>query len=155
MLCQQEESRHRDHEVVVKQFLDAIFSNQYPEQNKQALIAQCLSEHIRCNGFPEFNPQNRTEFSGFLNYLHDVFKQLTYCVEPLLFDSASVFTRFTIQGTHNEEFMGLAASGGTIRFTAVAFFKIHNNRIHEIVMYNKSVTLMTTKGHVYQLKKTD
>ncbi|MEN0036645.1 MAG: ester cyclase [Cellvibrio sp.] len=153
MLYPQEELLQRDNELLVKGFLDAIFSNQYPGHDRNGLFAQALSEQINCWGFPEFNPQNHLEFSGFLNYLHDVFRDSKYCIEPLLADDKNVFTRFHVQGQHSEEFMGLAASGGIIRFTAIGVFKIHNNRINEVLMYNKSVTLTTPKGSVYQLIK--
>ena len=155
MLCQQDESLLRDTELQVSNFLHAIFSNQYPNQDKHALLESNLSTQIQCIGFPEFNPQSLLEFSGFLNYLHDVFKYSNYAIEPLMFDEQSALLRFTIQGVHHEEFMGLAASGGVIKFTAIAHFKMCNNRITEILMHNKALVLTTTKGHVYQLKSMD
>lgn len=112
-----------------------------------------MSQHLRCLGFPEFNPEGSEEFSGFLNYLHDVFDQLDYKAGSLFSVGAYTVASVHIKGRHREEFMGLTATGGMLFLDTITLFKFKGKMISHIWMYKTKVTLITTKGNVFNLKK--
>jgi hypothetical protein len=151
MLDQQEKLLHHENEALITHFLTATFKNQITGQDKTELFSCTLTEPLTCRGFPEFNPQNPIEFSGFLNYLLDVFRQPNISIKTITAEDTKVLINFQIQGDHHEEFMGLAASNGLLLLNTDILFKFYKNRISEIWMYNKKVTLSTTNGNIYEL----
>lgn len=148
-MLNQHEKQHPS-ALLITHFLATLFQSQIPPITKSELLAQTLAEELRCEGFPEFNPQNPIEFSGFLNYLLDVFQQPDVKIELLLTDNTKVLIHFQIQGNHHEEFMGLAPASGLLLFNTNILFKLQNNRISEVVMGDKKVTLTTNKGAIYK-----
>lgn len=153
MLDQREKLLHHENEILITHFFTTIFKNQITGEDRKELLARRLAGQLICWGFPEFNPQNPIEFSGFLNYLLDVFEQPDININTLAADNLNVLINFHIQGDHHEEFMGLAASNGLLSLNTNILFKLNNNRVSEIWMYDKKVTLTTTKGNTYQLKR--
>ncbi|HEX7764048.1 MAG TPA: hypothetical protein VF433_10620 [Cellvibrio sp.] len=151
MLDQPENILHEKNELLVTRFLTSIFKHQITGQEKTALFSNTLMDTLSCQGFPEFNPQTSTELSGFLNYLLDVFRQPTISINTITADDTTVLIHFRIQGNHHEEFMGLTASCGKLLLTAHIRFTLRENKISEILMYNKHVSLTTNKGYTYEL----
>lgn len=137
---------HRHNEQLVRAFLQAAHGIQI--KHLDAYVA----EHVKCWGFPEFNPGNRDEYQGFFNYLADVFAAQTFSIEQLLADDTQVLVRFRISGKHHEEFMGLPATGGELEFTATALFRLDAGMIREVWMYNKHIVLQTAKGYRYSTR---
>lgn len=152
MLDQQETLAQYGTENLIADFLRAMFNGRCSGSDREILLARILPEHIHCSGFPEFNPKTRVEFSGFVNYLQDVFEQAEFSFELLLADDKTAIVRIHVRGNHHEEFMGLPASGGLLTFSFSIRFILHKNQIHEAWMDDKKVTLTTPKG-VYQLKE--
>jgi predicted ester cyclase len=111
-----------------------------------------VDEQVKCWGFPEFNPHNRDEYIGFFNYLGDVFEQMDFRIEQCMADNSQALVRFCISGIHHEEFMGLPATGSQLTFSATALFRLENGMIKEVWMYNKHVSLKTSKGTTYRLQ---
>lgn len=135
-----------DNVPIITRFLSSAHNTQ------PVFLAQAVAEHIKCWGFPEFNPQNRDEYLGFFNYLSDVFNDMDFRIEQALADTDQVLVRFQIRGTHHEEFMGLPATGSDMTFSANALFRLDGGIIQEVWMYNKQVSIQTRKGMVYQLQ---
>lgn len=151
MLDQPENILHEKNELLVTRFLTSIFKHQVTGREKTALFSNTLMDRLSCQGFPEFNPQTSTELSGFLNYLLDVFRQPNISINTITADETTVLVHFCIQGHHHEEFMGLTASCGTLLLKAHIRFTLQENKISKILMYNKHVSLTTSKGYTYEL----
>ncbi|WP_323816298.1 hypothetical protein [Cellvibrio sp. NN19] len=152
MLNQLNSIRSYANEVLIIQLLGTIFKDQITCKEKVDLMSNTMNEILICNGFPEFTPQNRLEFSGFINYLLDVFRRPKISINTIYADDTNVQIQFRIQGIHHEEFMGLMASEGRILLDAQISFRFHNEKISEITMQNIKVNLITQKGLLYELK---
>jgi len=79
-----------------------------------------------CWGFPEFNPRTLGEYQGYFAFLADVFAESEFNIEQSIAEGTQVLVRFSLKGIHREEFMGLTATHGELKFSATQLFK-HNN----------------------------
>lgn len=129
----------------VKNFLNGALTGSHTQ------VENLLAPQIRCWGFPDFDPTNRAEYQGFFNYIMDVFAQRQWTVEQLLASDSQVLVRFRISGYHHEEFMGLAATGAYLEFSAHILFRVREGLIDESWMYKKSLRMTTKKGSVFDL----
>ena len=120
---------------------------------QQAIALEAfLHAEPSCWGFPEFNPRTLGEYQGYFAFLADVFADAQFSIDRLIAENSQVLVHFSLEGIHREEFMGLAATRGKLKFSATQLFRLQQGVIHEVWMYNKAVTL-TTKGMTYELKQ--
>lgn len=148
---EREKPKRHGNEAWIINILNKIFDQQIANARKIRLFTQVFNQQIKCHGFPEFNPQNHLELSGYLNYLLDVFNQPQIKITVIATYDSSVVINFRITGKHHEEFMGLAASNGLLQLNANIRFILRNNLISEIHMQDKKVRLTTCQGMVYEL----
>lgn len=81
---------------------DEIFDNEYAEHEKR------------------FAPKMRMAFPD-----------LHFTVEDMIAEDHKVVTRLTLTGTHQGEFMGIAATGKSIKVTGTWIHRLSDNRIVE------------------------
>jgi predicted ester cyclase len=63
--------------------------------------------------------------------LHTAFPDLQVEIEDLIAEGDKVVGRVTVRGIHRGEFMGIAATGKPVSFTAIDIVRIANGRIAE------------------------
>ena len=68
---------------------------------------------------------------GFAPVLRAAFPDLHFTVEDMIAEDDKVVTRHTMTGTHQGEFMGVAATGKPVRVTGIWIHRLADGRIVE------------------------
>jgi steroid delta-isomerase-like uncharacterized protein len=71
-------------------------------------------------------------FGGFITYLHNAFPDIHFAVEREIAADNKVAVRWNITGTHQGEFLGMAASGNKIKDYGVDIFTFENGKIKTV-----------------------
>lgn len=79
----------------------------------------------------------------------DAFPDLTLTLEDLLGTGETVAARWTVEGTHEGEFMGIEPTGEDFEFGAMGIFRVENERITEVWLEADRL------GHLQQLGVVD
>lgn len=145
---------NQDQRTLIRNFLPDIFNNECYTADSDGVVSHLLDQRLVCHGFPDFNPQSRSEFIGFANYLNDAFDQMNVDTKPALSIGCRELIRIKITGKHHETFMGLTPSGGQLSMTAILLLKIQHGLIKEMTLYAKKVKLTTPDGNIYQSIKS-
>ena len=139
-------SDHQHLDAGIRDFLQGAFSGSAPHFDRY------VAEHVRCWGFPEFDPRHRGEYLAFFNFLLDVFAEPEWSIEQLHTSESEAVVCLRIEGIHHEEFMGLPATQCRLALRARLLFILRDGLITETWMYEKSVKLTTTKGKCFELQ---
>ncbi len=110
---------------VVRQFLDAS-DRQDTEKMRRLVSLTDYSLHL--SGMP---PMDWNGSQQFLAPFTRAFPDLHRNIEDLVAEGNKVAVRFTVAGTHKEEFQGIAPTGKQISFTVMDLLNINDGRIIE------------------------
>lgn len=83
------------------------------------------------------------EFSYF-----EAFPDLVLTPETILAEGETVAAHWTIAGTHDGEFNGIAPTGAEVEFTAMGIFRVDDGRIAEVWLVADQLRLMQQLGTV-------
>jgi steroid delta-isomerase-like uncharacterized protein len=107
-----------------------------------ALVAADVVTHSQAPGLPAGLEGGKMAHRGTVA----AFPDLHYHIDELLAEGETVVERFTITGTHDGPFMGLAPTGRPIRFSGVSFFRVRGGKIVEHWGLQDQFTLMIQLG---------
>lgn len=68
---------------------------------------------------------------SFLQYLFKAFPDLHYTIDSIIAEGDKVALNLSATGTHQNEFLGIAASGNRINYKEMFFFRLTNGKIVE------------------------
>ena len=71
---------------------------------------------------------------------------LQLSIDDLLAEGDKVLWRFTAQGTHEAELMGIPATGRSTTVTGMVLFRLNNNRIVEVWVNVDTLTMLQQLG---------
>jgi steroid delta-isomerase-like uncharacterized protein len=63
--------------------------------------------------------------------VHTSFPDLHFTIEDMVAEGDKVVYRYTVRGTHQKDFMGIAATGKQIRFTGIHIYRVGNGQLQE------------------------
>ena len=78
--------------------------------------------------------------------LHDGFPDWNSIIDEQVAVGETVITRYTVQGTHTREFLGIPPTGKRIDITEVVFFRFANGKIREIWAIGDELGLLRQLG---------
>jgi len=91
------------------------------------LCASNYAAHI--GGNP---PMNLAAHKQFASAFYSAFPDLNHTIDDTIADGDKVVVRFTLRGTHTENFMGIPATGKSITVGAIVLFHIVNGKVEEL-----------------------
>src|SRR5215210_1779957 len=68
---------------------------------------------------------------GEIEYFRNALPDLTYTVEEQIAEGDKVVTRYTVSGTHQGEFFGIAPTGEQVRMTGIAIDRFEDGKMRE------------------------
>ena len=63
--------------------------------------------------------------------VHASFPDLHFTIEDIVAEGDKVVYRYTVRGTHQNAFMGIAATGKQISFTGIHIYRVGNGKLQE------------------------
>lgn len=88
------------------------------------------------------------EFKGFVTYLRSAFPDIQFTPEAEIVAGDRVAGLFTMQGTHQGEWFGIAATGKQVAMSAVDLFRVSGGKIVEIRVFYDTYGFMQQLGVV-------
>ena len=74
-------------------------------------------------------------FKQFVTAIHTTFPDINFTIEDLAAEEDKVAFRWTMIGTHNNEFMGIAATGKQFTVKGATFARLSNEKMSEAWLY--------------------
>ena len=74
-------------------------------------------------------------FKQFVTAIHSTFPDINFSVEDLAAEEEKVAIRWAMTGTHNSDFMGIAATGKQFTIKGVTFARLYNEKMSEAWLY--------------------
>lgn len=109
--------------------LAARFNEEVKNQHKVSVIDELLSpafvNHSEIPGFPS----NRAGVKAFFAYWTQAFPDLTCTVYDRIAEGDRVVDFFTLEGTHQGEFLGIPATGRRVKYNGMHIFSFANGQI--------------------------
>ena len=75
---------------------------------------------------------NLAAHKQFASAFYSAFPDLNHTLDDTIADGDKVVVRFTLRGTHTENFMGIPATGKSITVGAIVLFHIVNGKVEEL-----------------------
>jgi len=76
--------------------------------------------------------QNREEFKQMLSTMLNAFPDHHQTIHDWIAENDKVVTRWTVQGTHQGEYAGIAPTGKTVKITGIDIFRVVDGKIVEV-----------------------
>lgn len=114
---------HRD---FFKQFVQ--FINTADENLAQQLISPLAKFHVPAQPEPLQGPKG---YLMIIAMMRSGFPDIQWTLEEMIAEGGNVAVRYTMQGTHQGEFFGFAATGKSILVQALNFYHLVDDQIVE------------------------
>lgn len=118
-----------ENKAVVRRYLEEIWS-----AGKLEAANEIMTEAFMFHG-PIRDLEGLDAFKQFVAGIHTTFPDVNFTVEDLVAEGDKVVVRWSMTGTHTNEFMGIAATGKpfTVPGTSIAHFS--GEKMAEIWLY--------------------
>jgi steroid delta-isomerase-like uncharacterized protein len=113
-----------ENKAIVRRYLEEAW-NQRNLAVIDELVAPNLIQHIRNV------PPGRQGVHQFFGMLFNAFPDVHLTVEDMLAEGDTVVWRFTVRGTHQGSFRGIAPSGKRVVLTGIAISRLQDGRLAE------------------------
>lgn len=107
------------------------FIGELNSQNPEIYMEICAPEYRWY--FPSINPEplSREQEMEFVQGVWVAFPDMSWTIDDIFAGHDRVFVQLTARGTHNGEWMGVAATGRSIEASLVLAFRVEDGRIVE------------------------
>ena len=87
--------------------------------------------------------------------VHASFPDLHFTIEDMIGEGDKVAYRYTVHGTHEKDFMGIAATGKQISFTGIHIYRVADGKLQEEWESWDTLGLMRQLGVIPQPRSGD
>ena len=115
--------------IIARRYIDEIWSD-----GKVEAADAIINEDFLFHG-PIREVDGIEAFKQFVAAIHATFPDINFTIEDLTAEEAKVAIRWTMTGTHNNEFMGIAATGKQFTVKGATFARISNEKMSEAWLY--------------------
>lgn len=111
------------------------------------VIDETVDADIVTHGFPGgFDPASRAEYRTFFETLERLWENMEFDIETIVADANHVAVRFTVEGTHASDALGVPATGRRVRFAGMVLYRMKNGRIAETWLHPDNLAIMKQLG---------
>jgi steroid delta-isomerase-like uncharacterized protein len=112
---------------VLRRIYDEVFNKgDFPKISE--LVAPNFIEHEHVPGTKAAGGDTLREFTSMMR---SAFPDARFTADDMIAEGDKVAARFTMQGTHKGEFMGMSPTGKKVTMTGIDFVRIVDNKIVE------------------------
>lgn len=94
----------------------------------------------------ETGDMNLEQYKQLATALYKAYSELNFTIEDLVAEGDKVVVRFTMRGTHNAEFMGIAPTGKKVSEAGISIFRIAGGKLTECWAVHDTLGLMQQLG---------
>lgn len=136
------ESDPKDNETLATRYFQEIMS-----EGKLDVVEEILTPDFQFIIPTQPEPITGYEaFKGFVQYLRNAFPDIKFSVLRQTSEGNKVASRWSIEGTHNGEFLGAAPTGNHIKDFGIDIFTIKNGKIASVHVNENDFGLMQQLG---------
>src|SRR6266704_5871760 len=117
-----------ENKALVRRFYDEVTNGR-----NVAVLDELLSPHFE--GFKvegADHGQNREEFKQTITMVLNAFPDHHQAIHDWIAENDKVVTRWTVQGTHQGEYVGIASTGKRVKITGMDIFRVARGKIVEV-----------------------
>ena len=115
--------------IIARRYIEEIWSD-----GKIEIADAIINEDFLFHG-PIREVEGIEAFKQFVGAIHSTFPDINFSVEDLAAEEETVAIRWTMTGTHNNEFMGIAATGKQFTVKGATFTRLSNEKMSEAWLY--------------------
>ena len=115
--------------VIARRYIEEIWSN-----GKLEAADEIINEDFIFHG-PIREVDGLEAFKQFIAAIHSTFPDINFTIEDLVAEDEKVVFRWTMTGTHNNEFMGIAATGKHFTVPGMTFAHLSSEKMAEAWLY--------------------
>ena len=130
-----------DNKALNRRFVEEVIN----EGNLDA-IDELLDPGVVDHAAPPGVPTGREGAKQFFAIVRSAFPDLHHTIEDMIAEGDKVVMRSTWSGTHQEEFMGIPATGRRVRVSAIDISRVADGRIVEHWEQSDALGLMQQLG---------
>ncbi|HSM81842.1 MAG TPA: ester cyclase [Nodosilinea sp.] len=110
-------------------------------------IDRLVAADIVTHNFPGGkSPASRGEYKAFFHHWNSGVAEQECVILAMAAEGEHIAVRYAITGRHTGELVGVPATGRTIHFTGVAFYRMERGHIAETWLYPDTATLLGQLG---------
>jgi steroid delta-isomerase-like uncharacterized protein len=132
-----------ENKALIRHVWDEIFN----KKNLEA-VDEYFAEDAVIGFAPPGIPPDREYFKESIGPYLAAFPDLQVALEDQIAEGDKVASRFSVSGTHQGEFAGLAASGKEVDYTGVNFIEVRDGKIVEVWGASDQLRLMRQIGAI-------
>ncbi len=111
------------------------------------VIEETVDPDIVTHGFPGgFDPASLAEYRAFFEALERLWADMTFAIETVVADENHVAVRFTIEGRHAGDALGVPATGRRVRFSGMVLYRMKDGRIAETWLHPDNLSILEQIG---------
>ena len=115
--------------IIARRYIEEVWSH-----GKIEAADAIINEDFLFHG-PIREVEGIEAFKQFVTAIHSTFPDINFTVEDLAAEEDKVAIRWKMTGTHNSEFMGIAATGTQFTVKGVTFARLFNEKMSEAWLY--------------------
>lgn len=115
--------------VIARRYIEEIWSD-----GKLEAADEIVNEDFIFHG-PIREVEGLGAFKQFVAAIHSTFPDINFTIEDLVAEEEKVVFRWTMAGTHNNEFMGIAATGKHFTVPGATIARVSGEKMAEAWLY--------------------
>ena len=118
-----------ENKAVVRRYIKELWSD-----GKIDIANEIIAETFMIHG-PIRDLEGNEAFKQFVTAIHSTFPDINFTVDDLFAEGDKVAVRWTMSGTHTNEFMGIAATGKRFEVPGTSVARLSGGKMEEIWLY--------------------
>jgi steroid delta-isomerase-like uncharacterized protein len=115
--------------IIARRYIEEIWSDA-----KLEAADELINEDFIFHG-PIREVEGLEAFKQFVAAIHSTFPDISFTIEDLVAEEEKVVFRWTMTGTHNNEFMGIAATGKHFTVSGATIARVSGEKLREACLY--------------------
>jgi steroid delta-isomerase-like uncharacterized protein len=109
---------------------------------------EILARDVRFRGSLGTSVEGIAAFKRYVEQIRAAFPDWHNRIDDLIAEGDQVVARLTWTGTHEGDFLGIAATGRTITYVGAAIFRLEDGRIHEAWVVGDTQEIWRALGYL-------
>jgi steroid delta-isomerase-like uncharacterized protein len=118
-----------DNKALLQRAYEQIFNQGNTDQIEEFVSTDLVDHQAPPPGMEEL--EEIEAFRQFVNMLRDAFPDFHFAAEDMIAEGDKVAARYTMRGTHQGEFMGVAPTGNRVEVTGIDIVRFEGGKVVE------------------------
>lgn len=140
--------QEQNRDAIVRRNIDTVLRFfEGTHSGRLDVIDETVDAGIVTHGFPGgFDPASRADYRAFFEGLEQLWPDMEFDIGTVVADEHHVAVRFTIEGTHSSDALGVPATGRRVRFSGMVLYRMKDGRIAETWLHPDNLSILQQIG---------